>query len=302
MKTILAHPNFEYLANQIYLDNLTQIHKAKADMWVFPDLWPNIFIHDVKTHIEHKEITYIWDFSKPENLFINFSIIRWILDYEANKVRIILPFFPVWTMERIDKKWEIATAKYFAEILSQFPFWRNGKTSIHIFDIHALVERFLFDSKNVNVEIHTFMSQLKQEIKGRTIVFPDEWAKKRFWSDFEWFDVIVWSKQRVWDKRIITFTQWDPNWKDVIIIDDLIQTWGTIKETADKLRELWAKSVYAFATHGIFPNNSHIKLASSLDKLIVTDTIPENISRANDVKNMEVLSIKPLLEKIIFRN
>lgn len=301
MKTILSHPNFEYLALDIANDNKWKINKADISMKTFPDSWPNIFINDVKNLIEHKEVTYIWDFSRPEDFFINFAAIRWIIDYYADKVRVILPYFPVWTMERIETKWEVATAKYFADIMSLLPQARESKTSIHIFDIHALVERFLFDSRQVNAEIHTAMSLLKEEISGKTIVFPDDWAKKRFGRDFNNFDTIVCSKIRVWDERHIQIKEWDPAWKDLIIIDDLIQTWWTIKETADKLRELWAKSVCAYATHWVFPNNSHIELAKKLDKLIVTDSIPENINRAKDVINMQVISIKPLIEKIIFR-
>lgn len=301
MKTILSHPNFEYLAESISNDSNWEIVKENISMKTFPDTWPNIFINDVKNLIEHKEVTYIWDFSKPEDLFINFAAIRWIIDYYADKVRVILPYFPVWTMERIEVKWEVATAKYFADIMSLLPSWREAKTSIHIFDIHALVERFLFDSRQVNTEIHTAMSLLKEEIVGKTIVFPDDWAKKRFGRDFEDFDVIVCWKVRENDNRIIQIKEWNPNWKDVIIIDDLIQTWWTIRETADKLRNLWARYVSAYATHWVFPNNSHIELAKSLDKLIVTDTIPENINRAKDIVNMQVLSIKPLIEKIISR-
>lgn len=301
MKTILAHPNFEYMAWEIAQENSQAIEKVDIRMESFPDGWPNIFIDRVKELVEYKEVTYIWDFSRSEELFMNFAVIRWLLDYYANKVRVILPFFPVWTMERIDKKWEIATAKYFAELMSQFPWGREWKTSIHIFDIHALVERFLFDSHNVNAEIHTAMSLLREEIKWKTIVFPDDGAKKRFAWDFEDFDTITCSKHREWTKRIISVKEWNPEWKDVIIIDDLIQSWWTIIETAHKLRELWAKSVSAFATHGVFPNDSHKKLTPELDRLIVTDTIPENIKRALETPNMVVLSIRPLVEKIIFR-
>lgn len=301
MKTIISHPNFEYLTQNITNDNKWKINKADISMKTFPDAWPNIFINDVKNLIEHKEVTYIWDFSRPEDFFINFAAIRWIIDYYADKVRVILPYFPVWTMERIETKWEVATAKYFADIMSLLPQARESKTSIHIFDIHALVERFLFDSRQVNAEIHTAMSLLKEEISGKTIVFPDDGAKKRFWRDFSDFDVIVCSKVRVWDERHIQIKEWNPEWKDLIIIDDLIQTWWTIKETANKLRELWAKSVSAYATHWVFPNDSHISLAENLDKLIVTDSIPSNIKKAENIVNMQVISIKPLIEKIIFR-
>ncbi|NVP17833.1 ribose-phosphate diphosphokinase [Candidatus Gracilibacteria bacterium] len=301
MKTIISHPNFEYLTQNIANDNKGKINKADISMKTFPDSWPNIFINDVKDLIEHQEVTYIGDFSKPEDLFINFSAIRGIIDYYADKVRVILPYFPVGTMERIETKGEVATAKYFADIMSLLPSGREAKTSIHIFDIHALVERFLFDSRQVNAEIHTAMSLLKKEIEGKTIVFPDDGAKKRFGKDFSDFDVIVCSKVRVGNERHIQIKEGDAAGKDLIIIDDLIQTGGTIKETANKLRELGAKSVCAYATHGVFPNDSHISLAENLDKLIVTDSIPSNIKKAENIVNMQVISIKPLIEKIIFR-
>nr|MDD3720392.1 ribose-phosphate diphosphokinase [Candidatus Gracilibacteria bacterium] len=298
MKTIITHQNFDYLGKEIAKDN--KISQIPVSFDKFEDSWPNLFIEKVKDLVEHKEVTYIGDFSHPEDLFQNYAIIRGIIDYYANKVRIILPYFPVGTMERIDTKGQVATAKYFADILNSLPPAREGKTSIHIFDIHALVERFLFDSRTINAEIHTAMSLLKQEIEGRTIVFPDEGASKRFGKDFGEFDTIVCSKVREGDKRVITIKEGDPKGKDVIIIDDLIQTGGTIKKTAEKLRELGAKSVSAYATHGVFPNDSHIDLALSLDKLIVTDSIPANIERAKNTLNMQVISIKSLVEKIIF--
>lgn len=298
MKSLLTHPNFSALWEQIAREN--NIPLIPADFNRFPDGWPNVFIHEVKKLVEHKEVTYIWDFSQMEDLFVNFAAIRAVIDYYANKVRVILPYFPVGTMERIDEKGEVATAHYFAEIMSAFPPAREGKTSLHIFDIHALVERFIFDAHSVNVEIHTAMNLLKEEIVWKSIVFPDEWALKRFGRDFPENDIIVCSKVREWEKRVITIKEWDPRGKDVIIIDDLIQTWGTIKKTAEKLREYGAKSVSAYATHGVFPDDSHKDVAASLNRLIVTDSIPANVERAKDVPNMVIMSIKPLIEKIIF--
>ncbi len=64
--------------------------------------------------------------------------------------------------------------------MSHLPPGREGKTSIHTFDIHALVERFLFDSFSVNLETHTAMDHVREIAKGKVIVFPDEGAEKRF--------------------------------------------------------------------------------------------------------------------------
>jgi len=266
----------------------------------FPDEWPNLFIDDIKESIEHQDVTYIWDFSRPEDMFINYAMMRGILDYYAGKLRVIMPYFPVGTMERIAEKWEIATAKYFADIMSHLPEGRNGKTSIHTFDIHALVERFLFDSFKVNLETHTAMSHLREIAKDKVIVFPDEWAEKRFAKEFPNHEIVVLSKKRVWEERVIELKEGNPEWKDLLMVDDLIQSGGTLIRSAEFLRSLGAKSVSGYATHGVFPRASHEKLAEVLDTLYVTDSIPENIKRAENIENMEIISLSGDFEKLIF--
>lgn len=190
----------------------------------FPDAWPNFFVERVKECIEHQDVTYIGDFSRPEQLFHNYAMMRGILDYYAGKLRVILPYFPVGTMERISEKGEIATAKYFADIMSHLPPGRNAKTSIHTFDIHALVERFLFDSFQVNLETHTAMSTVREIGKNKVIVFPDEGAQKRFEKEFPNHEIIVLSKKRVGDERIIELKEGNPEGKDILLVDDLIQS------------------------------------------------------------------------------
>ena len=302
MQTIIAHPNFEYLADEIVKLN-PNTKKAKVKFETFKDSWPNIFIENIDDDIEHQVITYIWDYSRPEYLFTNYSIVRWLLGYHADKLRVIVPFFPVWTMERISKKWEVATSKYFADILSHIPSWRNQKTSIHIYDIHTLEQRFFFDDFKVNAELHTATNIIKQNISPETIiVFPDAWAKKRFGKDFEWFEIITCSKVRVWDSREITIDEWNPKNKDLIIIDDLIQSWGTIIETAKVLKNLWAKTVSGFATHWVFVEKSYLKLCQNLDTLYTTDSIPKNMENAKEISNLKVLSLASDINKKIINN
>ena len=304
MKTIITHPNFDYLSDEIINNYPNNFKKWNVSFQVFKDGWPNIFLNDVWWDVEHKEVIYIWDYSRPEYLFTNYAITRAISGYYANKMSVIIPFFPVWTMERISEKWEVATSRYFADILGHIPVWRVWKTWIHIFDLHTLEQRFFFDDFKVNPELHTAMDLIKWEISPNTvIVFPDEWAKKRFKNEFAWYEVIACSKVRVWDKREITINEWEVLGKEVLIVDDLIQSWGTIIETSKKLRELRATKVQAFATHWVFVWESVKNLTQNLDILFTTDSLPKNLGLTGDYKNLKVLWIKKLiLDKIICKN
>jgi len=65
------------------------------------------------------------------------------------------------------------------------------------------------------------------------------------------------------------------------------------------LRKNGATRVDAYAPHGVFPQKSYKKLATKLDMLYTTDTIPKNVIRAAKTKNMEIISIEPVVEKLI---
>lgn len=292
-KTLILHPNFHFLEKNFQKDGY---NIGKVQFNTFPDSWPNIFFENPDTDIKWKEIIYIWDFSKPEFLFTNYSIIRSFFLYKAKKIDIFLPFHPVATMERIINFWEVATSKYFADIIWHLPNWLQTKTSIHIFDIHSLEQQFFFNDFNISIELHSLMNLIKEKISTETvIVFPDEWAKKRFSNYFPEYEKIFCTKVRKWDSREIQINDENIEKKEVIIIDDLIQTWWTIIKTAEILRQKWAKKVFAFASHWVFPNNSYEKIAKNLNTLFITDSIPKEYS---NIKNIEILSIYKNIKNI----
>ena len=300
MNSVIAwSPEFikitEELTESLWLEKLNIV-------WdVFKDGWPNIFINDVENKVEGSSVFYIWDISSQEKLFWNISIIQALAWYYAERLNVILPFFPVWTMERVDKEWQIATAKTLFRLLGSTPMAMGWKTKFHFLDIHDLHERF-YSSDSVAIKLHTAMDLLKERILDKeniAIAFPDEGAKKRFWKDFKGFEIIECIKERVWDKRAIRITEWDAIWKNVIIVDDLIQSWGTIIECATELRKIGAHSVSAYATHAVCTEDSHINLARSLDTLYTTNTLPKQWEKLSEITNIEVLNIKVLLKRII---
>ena len=86
-----------------------------------------------------------------------------------------------------------------------------------------------------------------------------------------------------------------------ILVDDIIDSGGTIVNAAKALKERGAKDVYVYITHGVLSGDAVKKIKASVIKnLVITDTI-DNISKTKNVKNIEVLSISGLMAEAIKR-
>lgn len=88
--------------------------------------------------------------------------------------------------------------------------------------------------------------------------------------------------------------------KNVIIIDDIIETGGSVAEAAKVLKEAGAKDIYVAATHGIFCGDALAKIDKApIKKTVVTDSVP--VSQPALQMGVEVLSVAPLLGEAIRR-
>lgn len=94
----------------------------------------------------------------------------------------------------------------------------------------------------------------------------------------------------------------DVDGKNVIIIDDMIDTAGTLVEAAKTLREKGAKKIYACATHGVFsdPAAQRIESCEELEQVVVTSTLPLS-DRCANIDKIKCLSIAEILSKAIHR-
>ena len=89
--------------------------------------------------------------------------------------------------------------------------------------------------------------------------------------------------------------------KTCIIVDDLIDSGGTIVNAAKALKDRDAKDVYVYITHGVLTGEAVKKIQKSvIKKLVITDTI-DNVEKVKKAKNIEVLSISALMGEAIKR-
>src|SRR3989339_89168 len=273
----------------------------------FSDKWPSLQIEDnenIRKKVKGRDVVFLASFL-PENLFEQMAIIYALPRYQADSFRIVLPYFPVGTMERVGegKEGEIATAMTMFRMLSATPQCHGkGPALLTIFDVHALQERF-YPSDNIIPDLHSTVSLLKNRIrsmKNIAIVFPDDGARKRYGDYFRDYPIIVCNKVKIGKKKIITIKEGNSCGKHCIMVDDLIFTGGTLMECRDVLIKAGAKKISAYAAHGIFPEESWKKFTKELFEYVwITDSCPWMVDIVKDIKPFEILSIKDLIVNVI---
>ena len=89
---------------------------------------------------------------------------------------------------------------------------------------------------------------------------------------------------------------------DCILVDDMIDTAGTLCSAADELLAMGARSVYAFCCHGLFNSPAVERIeASSLSEVLVANTLPLRKEVAENTTKIKVLSVGPLIGETIRR-
>ncbi|KAG6396481.1 hypothetical protein SASPL_142632 [Salvia splendens] len=269
----------------------------------FADGFPNLFISNAQG-VRGQHVAFLASFSSPGVIFEQLSIIYALPRLFVSSFTLILPFFPTGTSERMEDEGDVATAFTLARILSNIPISMGGPASLVIFDIHALQERFYFGDNVLpcfESGIPLLLNRLQSlpDSDNITIAFPDDGAWKRFHKQLQHFPMVVCAKVREGDQRIVRIKEGDPKGRHVVIVDDLVQSGGTLIECQKVLAKHGATKISAYVTHGIFPNKSwqrfnHDKGGNPENGMAyfwITDSCPETVKQVKDKPPFEVISL-----------
>lgn len=193
----------------------------------------------------------------------------------ARHITAVMPYFGWARQDRKDKPRVPIAAKLVAKMLEA-----AGATRIITMDLHADQIQGFFEKPVDHLFASTlFLPYLKKlNLDNLTIASPDMGGSKRAYAYSRALqcDVVICYKQRA-KANVISHMELigDVNGKNVVLVDDMVDTAGTLTRAADLMMERGAKSVRAITTHGLLSGDAYEKIEKSqLSELIITDSIP----------------------------
>ena len=304
---IVAAPEMESLAQQIVEAYPTRFRLWPTQWKKFPDGTDNIEIGGFSptNHISGENVLMLASFHNNDVTLSQFSVMITLLQSFIKTFTVVLPFSPVGTMERVTTEGQVATANTYAQMFSNLP--SCGKpTRLITYDLHTLQNRFYLHGNaiaSLQTSIPLLIKKIKEEGRIDCIAFPDDGAAKRFGSMFKGlgFEIVTCGKTRDGDKRVVTIQDGNCKGKNVVIVDDLVQTGGTLYECGVALLKSGATSVSCFVAHGVFPADSWKRFLKSGDRgcferFYLTDSIP---SVTKMLPTDDVYCVLPLKDIIV---
>jgi ribose-phosphate pyrophosphokinase len=219
----------------------------------------------------------------------------------ASRITAVLPYFGYARQDKKDKPRVPIAAKLMADLLTA-----SGADRILTMDLHAAQIQGFF---NIPVD-HLFAAPVlldairKIDTRELVIVSPDVGGLTRARAIAKRLEasLAVIDKRRTGKNETeILNVVGEVEGKDVLILDDIIDTAGTLVQAEAALRRQGARRTYAAAVHGVFSGPALDRIeASGLESLLVTNTIPVEAAQAR-CPRIRALSVAPLLGEAIQR-
>ena len=164
---------------------------------------------------------------------------------------------------------------------------------LYVFDLHNPKTVEFFPKMAVNLSpARAIAEYFKDKLREGIVLAPDRGALERARAvaeilgvEFSYFE-----KKRISPTEVqMTPVDIDVEGKNVLIVDDIISTGGTMVRAANILRKMVAKKIYVVATHGVFAEGAIERVGKAVDELAVTNTIPTPVSKISIVEDILTL-------------
>jgi ribose-phosphate pyrophosphokinase len=226
-----------------------------------------------------------------DNLFELLQMIDAAKRASARHITAVIPYFGYARQDRKDKPRVPITSKLVTNLLEA-----AGATRIMTMDLHADQIQGFFE---IPVD-HLYSSSLfipdieKLKLSNLTIASPDMGGSKRATAYAKQLstEVVICYKQRKQANQIDKMTViGDVSNRHVVLVDDMVDTGGTLVKAAEMLIDQGAKSVRAYCTHGVLSGQAIEKIENSkLQELVITNTIPQ-LKQSSKIRVLDVAGL-----------
>ncbi|TDO77762.1 ribose-phosphate pyrophosphokinase [Halanaerobium saccharolyticum] len=234
-----------------------------------------------------------------ENLMELLVIIDALRRASARRITAVIPYYGYARQDRKARPRDPITSKLVANLLTE-----AGARRVLSIDFHAPQIQGFFDIPVDHLYAAPIMVDYFKDFERSNLiaVAPDVGSVKRVRSFAESLNIPM----AIIDKRRpkpnvaeVMNVIGEVDGKNVILLDDIIDTAGTISAAAEVLKEKGARDVYACGTHALFSGPAVERLKKApITKIIVTNTIAQ---KEHNLDNLEVLSVAPLVGEAIDR-
>jgi ribose-phosphate pyrophosphokinase len=260
---------------------------------------------EIEKNVRGADVFIIQTLSAPvnDNLMELLIMIDALKRASAASITAVVPHYGYSRQDRKASPRTPISAKLVADMLTA-----AGASRVVTMDLHAGQIQGFFDIPFDNIFASpVILDYIRKNIanENTVMVSPDaggvervRWYAKKLQTDIAMIDKRRTGPNVAKAMNIVG----DVEGKDVIIVDDMIDTAGTLVEAAKTLKAHGAQKIYAFATHGVFsdPAAERIDASEELEGVIVTDTIPLT-EKLKQVEKIHVLSTAEILSKAIHR-
>ncbi|MBR1870525.1 MAG: ribose-phosphate pyrophosphokinase [Kiritimatiellae bacterium] len=284
--------------------NCLGIQLSKIDIKRFPD---GESFCQVQETVRGKDVFVIQSGSpNPNDAYMElFIIIDALKRGSAARITAILPYYGYARQDRKDQPRVPITAKLIANLLTT-----AGADRVLTLDLHANQIQGFFDIPLDQLHAEPVILKYIREmhLPRPIVVSPDTGGAKTAHSYSRKLNtgLAIVAKQRTGDSTVDAFSVvGDVNGCDVIMVDDMTATGGTLSAAAKLLRAQGAKSIHAFVTHFPLTQKGMERLQDEayIDELVVTDSIPlrEGFDPSKLPFKLTVLSVAELIAEAIKR-
>ena len=257
---------------------------------------------EIRENVRGEDIFVVQSTSKPANdnimeLLITIDALR---RASARRITAVIPYYGYARQDRKAAPRTPISAKLVANLITS-----SGADRVLTLDLHASQIQGFFDIPVDNLYTSpAFAADIKQNFASENLVIvsPDVGGlvrardiAKRVGTDLAIVDK---RRPRAGVSEVMNIIG-DIHGKNCIIVDDIVDSGGTLCNAAEALIEKGANSVSAYITHGVLSANAHEKIANSkLKNLVITNSI-EPKKETLEVKNIRIINMANLLGEAI---